>query len=145
MYNINKTNMDNPVYGFGIEYVDDLDLMQKAVTIYTTLVNVKSGDKYLRPMLANVLSYYLLHGYSNDTKQLVLDTLDIKKDNLNQINCELQKKGYLERDSGNYRKKNLSSRLDGFKDFFTITKEMSQQGMSGDRLFAVSLKKASNA
>lgn len=130
--------MDNlKVYGFTIDYVDDLDLMQKAVTLYTTMINVKAGDKYLRPKLAIVLSFYLLHGFSDETKEIILDTLGIKRDNLNQINCELQKKGYLVRDEGNYRKKNLSEKLSGFQEFFTLVKGDNDM----DRVIAVKLQK----
>ena len=52
------------------------------------------------------------------TKETIINTLGITKPNLNQINSELTKKGYLRIDQRSYRKKNLSPAMLQIKDYF---------------------------
>jgi hypothetical protein len=119
---------DLKVYGFNIEYKDKLDLLQKALEIYAALINITKDNVYLRPKLVKVLAFYMLFDYSNETKDIIRNSLGKKlhsgevvpmdEKNLNQINCELTSKGFLIRDRNNMRKKHLSNETKILKEYF---------------------------
>lgn len=100
------------------EYKDSLDKLTKVLQLYALMINLKVGKIYLRPKLVEVLAFYILKGYSDKTKETIINTLGITKPNLNQINSELTKKGYLRIDQRSYRKKYLSPAMLQIKDYF---------------------------
>lgn len=110
--------MANTVYGFKVEFQDELDLLEKIISLYSTTKNMIDKENYLRPKLVKVLSFYVLRGYSKETKELILSSLNINTQNLNTINSELTKKGYLVIDPYTQRKKHLSKELQELKDYF---------------------------
>ena len=101
------------------EYTDTLDKLTKVLQMYALMINLEIGKIYLRPRLVEVLAFYILRDYSNETKELIIQTLGIEKANLNQINSELTKKGYLRIDQRSFRKKHLSPAMLQIKDYFT--------------------------
>lgn len=113
------------VYGFSIGYKDNLDLLRKVLKIYATVTNIDKSENFLRPKLVDVLSFYILLGYSKKTKSIILESLGITVKNLNQINSELNKKKYLVRDIHNFRKQHLSQELNNLKNYF-INEEYSK-------------------
>ena len=106
------------VYGFPISYTDELDLLKKVLKINAVVTNINENENYLRPKLVDVLSFYILLGYSKETKDLILESLSINMKNLNQINSELTRKKYLIRDLHNFKKKHLSEELKSLKKYF---------------------------
>ena len=100
------------------EYKDSLDKLTKVLQLYALMINLKVGKIYLRPKLVEVLAFYILKGYGDKTKETIINTLGITKPNLNQINSELTKKGYLRIDQRSYRKKYLSPAMLQIKDYF---------------------------
>ena len=100
------------------EYTDTLDKLTKVLQMYALMVNLKIGKIYLRPRLVEVLAFYILRGYSPETKEIIINTLNIEKANLNQINSELTKKGYLRIDQRSFRKKYLSPAMLQIKEYF---------------------------
>jgi len=106
------------VYGYNLKFKDDLDLLNKILSIYAAIVNLNEGNNHLRPKLVQVISFYILFGYSVDTKNTIMESLNITKKNLNQINSELTRKNYLLRDAFNFRTKHLSKELKEVKSYF---------------------------
>lgn len=100
------------------EYKDSLDKLTKVLQLYALMVNLKVGKIYLRPKLVEILAFYILKGYSDETKELIIKTLNITRPNLNQINAELTRKGYLRIDQRSYRKKYLSPAMLQIKEYF---------------------------
>lgn len=123
---------DIKLYGMKVSYTDELDLMQKVLNLYSKVINISSTENFLRPRHVSVLAFYLLKGYTNETKKLVLDSLEISVANLNQINAELTKKGFLIRGHSNYSEKFLSKGLESLKEYF-MNREF-------NKLFMVSFK-----
>lgn len=105
---------EQPIFGYSISSKGDLDLINKLLNIYSAI----QGDKFLRPKLISVLAFYIKFDYSVDTKKMIMDSLDIKVENLNQINAELTKKGCLMRDSRNFKKKHLSDDMISLRNYF---------------------------
>lgn len=110
------------VYGIPITYKDKLDLLKKVLRIYASVININTNKNYLRPRLVDVLAFYILFGYTKDTKKLILESLKMDIKNLNQINSELTKKKFLIRDANNFTKKHISKELEGLNDYFILKK-----------------------
>lgn len=115
------------VYGCSVSYVDKLDMTSKVLNVYACVVNINKGENHLRPRLVQVLAFYLLMSYCNETKQLIQESLGITLKNLNQINSELTKKGYLLRDSRNHRRRHLSKELEIIKNYFVDSNEKTKK------------------
>ena len=90
------------LYSIDIKFKDSIDLLQKVLTLYSAGVHLNRNNENLRPRLIQILAFYVLKGYSSETKDLILDSIpELKKSNLNQINSDLLKLGYLEK--GRYK------------------------------------------
>lgn len=112
------TSKNLNVYGKRLNFSDKLDLIKKVLQIYAIITDINVKNKFLRPKLIDVLSFYILWGYNIETKDLVLKSLKISEENLNQINYELTKKGFLVRDIYNLRVKNLSEETKKLSNYF---------------------------
>lgn len=113
-----KSKKSPQIYGYEVSFKDKLDLLRKVLNIHATLTNLNKEKNHLRPKLVDVLSFYILMGYSKETKEMILESMGITVKNLNQINSELTKKGYLVRDTMNFRIKHLSNELKMLKGYF---------------------------
>lgn len=106
------------LYNMEVSYKNNYELVYKFLTLYSVASNLHKGKNYLRPRLAEVLVFYVLKGYSAETKKIILDSIPkMNTENLNQINAELQKKGYLRRDKYQFHVKHLSPELNSFKEY----------------------------
>lgn len=113
-----KTGTESPMYGYPLNTTSRLDLMRKAVSIFSTLESLKAGKVKIRKKLIDVLTFYALNGYNRTTKKMIIETLKISSDNLTQINSELTRSGYLIKDENNLRKKSLHPDLERLKNTF---------------------------
>lgn len=104
--------MSKEVYKIDVNYDNSYELLRHFLSVYIAANSIKDPDKYIRVGLIKVLTYYVLKGYSEETKEFIIDSIpymNIK--NLNQYNSELQKKGYLLKDKFKYHKRNLPEEL----------------------------------
>ena len=93
---------------------NDVDLLDTVMFIYSrTVLKEELG---LRERSA--LREYLLHGYSLTTKRAICLSLGIKIENLNTLNCNLQKKGFLIPHTKNQRLKMINEDLLNLKRVF---------------------------
>lgn len=124
------------VYGMNVSFDNEMTLIKSVLTIYSSIENLNtiyqdskrkpsdkklksSKSKYLRPRLIDVLTFYVYKGYSTETKNEIKDTFrNINTQNLNQINAELTAKGYLIKDTYNFRKKHLNPQLQALRKYF---------------------------
>ena len=106
------------IYGYPVKYKDKMDLLQKVLSVHAVVTNIEKGKNYMRPMLVKVIAFYILMGYSKETRDIIKESLNIKGSNLNQINSELTRKGYLVKDYMNFRVKYLSKELHQLKSYF---------------------------
>lgn len=106
------------VFAYNLKFNNDWLLIRALLKIYSITLNIKKESVYLRPKLVDVLAYYILLGYSDETKEIILKSLKIKRTNLNQINAELTKKKFLKVDPYNLRKKYISKDLESLRDYF---------------------------
>lgn len=110
----------NQVFAFQMPFDNKHDLFIKFISLFGLCQNLAKGKNYLRPKLVEVLTYYVIRGYSEDTKRYILEhhpTMNLG--NLNQINSLLTKKGYLVKDVYKSHMKHLSKDLQIMKDYIT--------------------------
>lgn len=88
------------------------------VKIYSIL----KKEKELIGRNLEVLAFYLVNGYNRDLKEKMAEELNIKINNVNQINSSLRKDGYLIQDKKNKTKNVVDPDLKKFKEFI-IDKE----------------------
>ena len=123
----------NPLYLLKLNFEHPLFLLRDVLTLYSTVQNISKANsespdtgeysptktsKHLRPRLVDVLIQYIHRGYSKETKEEIKRVLKIDTKNLNQINAELTRKGYLIKDKYNDRKKEINSELQKLRDYF---------------------------
>lgn len=108
-------------------YKNDMELLSKVIKIFSILklnTSLKKDDEGIKEPLENneerVLVYYLKHGYSKETKKMIVDDLGIKSTYLNTVNCKLDKKGYLIKDKNNKQKKHLCKGLEDLRKSFML-------------------------
>jgi len=107
-----------PVYVFNLPYENKHELFLHFITLYGVCQNLAKGKNYLRPKLAEVLTYYVVMGYSDETKKYIVDNHEkMNYGNLNNINSQLTKKGYLVTDKYRAHFKHLSTELQTMKDY----------------------------
>lgn len=115
--------MSRNLYTFKLPFDSEYDLLRKFLTFYTMCHNLKKGKNYLRPKLVDVLTYYIIKGYSEDTKNFILQSNpELKRTNLNQINAELTKKGYLVKVGFRNNEKALAATVEALKDYIEAEK-----------------------
>lgn len=106
------------IYKVDIEYNNSHEMFRHFLTVYSTVSNIKHGGTYIRPQLVKVLTFYLLKGYNETTKDLIINSIKgMTRKNLNQINSELQKKGYLIKDKYAHTLRHLNQPLKDIKAY----------------------------
>jgi hypothetical protein len=104
------------IYNIDIPYKNTYELVKSFLNIYTTSMSDIDENLKLRPKLIEVLSYYILYGYSDETKEMIIDSVDnMNILNLNQINSELQRKKYLVKDRYKNSLRHLSDSLNSLR------------------------------
>ena len=111
---------------FKIGFESPLDFFTNVMKVYAVIANIKFKQKnYLRDRDVEVLAFYMTFGFSKETKNLILETFKINAKNLNQLNSELTRKGFLIRDPYNANKRYISQELQMLQNLFT---EANQRG-----------------
>lgn len=105
------------VYINNVAYRSKQDTCLTALKVYDLLESRKKEIPPSRKGILNVLAYYAIYGYNKPTKKLVRDSLGIKAKNLDQINSELTRKGYLVKDEYNYTNKHLSIEIEKISNY----------------------------
>jgi hypothetical protein len=106
------------IYNIDIPYNNNYELVKSFLNMYTEAMSDIDDNLRLRPKLIEVLSYYMMYGYSDETKELIVSTMDsMNMLNLNQINSELQRKKYLYKDKYKDSLRHLSEPLEGLRQY----------------------------
>lgn len=105
------------IYKVDFEYKNDVQKFDLILHLYSKTELKKELSE--RELI--VLREYILNGYSTKTKDGICLTLQIKKGNLNAINCNLQKKGFLKPHPTTQKLKVLEEKLNFLKEMFLDT------------------------
>ena len=110
-------NLDVEIIGYKVNSVDKFELVRRVLRAVSTV-----RDEKIRPAILYVLSFYIIYGYSSETRDLIVDALGITRKNLNQSNAILTKLGYLLVNPNNLKDKLLSKEMLKLKDYFVDRK-----------------------
>lgn len=101
------------IFGYTVNAIDKFELINSVLTV----VSEVSGNR-MRPAIRTALTFYIIFGYSKETRDLIVDSLGINHKNLNQTNSILTKLGYLDNDPKNLKNKLLSPEMAKLKAYF---------------------------
>ena len=110
---------NKPIFFQYCEYKNEVDLVDKALSIYSII----KKDGNLRKFERNILNYYIRKGISEDTKETIKRELGTDPSNLTQANYYLRKKGYIVRDSKNHNKNKLCKDLESIRTSVILNKK----------------------
>ena len=102
----------------GISYKSDLDKIEKILTIYSTVKEVKFRD-----FEKDVLKYYLVYGYNKETQEMIMEDLGKSDVNIRVTDTWLRKNGFLNLGINNKRKSSLSKDMEMMRKDFILDKK----------------------
>lgn len=102
----------------GIPYKSDLDKIEKILTIYSIVKEIKFRD-----FEKDVLKYYLVYGYSKETQEMVREDLGKSDVNIRVTDTWLRKNGFLNIGISNKRKSSLSKDMEMMRKDFILDKK----------------------
>jgi hypothetical protein len=92
---------------------DELDTLRDIINMY----GLFKFKKKLEPREIAVMSFYLKYGYSNSTKNKIINFLEIKRKHLTQINYKLTKKKLLINGVNKKQNKELSNDMRNIQQY----------------------------
>jgi len=102
-----------------LKYPNNFRLVEALIYFYSK----SQTNEILTKKECSILREYILKGYSDETKDYIESTFNIKRTNLNCHNYSLQKKGFLIPHSKNQNNKILSPELLKIKEFYEGSSE----------------------
>lgn len=96
----------------------EVEEVLRCIKLYVILKDVKK----LTGRKLEVLAYYLIFGYSKDTKKKIIKRINITDSNLNNINHELRKMGVINSVGYNQSANEVNKDLLEFKEFIVDKK-----------------------
>ena len=102
----------------GIPYKSDLDKIEKILTIYSIVKEVKFRD-----FEKDVLKYYLVYGYNKETQEMIMEDLGKSDVNIRVTDTWLRKNGFLNLGVNNKRKSSLSKDMEMMRKDFILDKK----------------------
>ena len=107
-------------YQLEIERLTDLEDIVRFTSLY---IDLKGDDDIkISGRKLETLAYYLKHGYSKKTKEKILKDCKIKDSNLNNVNCELRRLGFITVDARNENKNHVDPKLSDFIKYMVDNK-----------------------
>ena len=102
----------------GISYKSDLDKIEKILTIYSIVKEIKFRD-----FEKDVLKYYLVYGYNKETQEMIMEDLGKSDVNIRVTDTWLRKNGFLNLGINNKRKSSLSKDMEMMRKDFILDKK----------------------
>lgn len=101
-----------------IPYKSDLDKIEKVLNVYSIIKGIQ-----FREFEKVILKYYLVYGYSKETKRIIQEDLGKKEGNIRVVDTSLREKGFLNKGTSNLRKSRLSDDMEQIREEFIIKKK----------------------
>ena len=102
----------------GIPYKSDLDKIEKILTTYSIVKEIKFRD-----FEKDVLKYYLVYGYNKETQEMIMEDLGKSDVNIRVTDTWLRKNGFLNLGVNNKRKSSLSKDMEMMRKDFILDKK----------------------
>lgn len=107
-------------YKLETKRMSDLEDVVRFITIYVSLKG--DDDIRLSQRRTQTLAYYILYGYSRETKNAIKKDLNIKNSNLNNLNSQLRKMGYIVAEEYNTNNNKINKELLDFVNYMVMKK-----------------------
>lgn len=116
---LSKNQLILNLYRVPVKVKDEFEVLKTLLFLYSSFRTLKGlTTKKLRPKLVQLLSLYIKHGYSRDTKGKAAKILSVTKASINSMNLELRRGGYLIKDDWNERINHLNPDLKGLAEYY---------------------------
>ena len=109
--------MANNIMKIDILCKNEIKLLRYLVELYAISIEFKFNRPKLRKKLTELLTYYVKYGYNKETKDIAAESLSISMENINVMNAELTKLGFLVTDYKNKHNKTLNKDLIALRDY----------------------------
>lgn len=110
--------MSKEIFRCKITCENEIEVLSAMVQLYTASVTVRREKKPLRRKLSALLAYYMKYGYNKYSKDLAATSMGVKTTNLNVMNHELTKLGYLIPSTKNFNNKYLHPELEKLSEYY---------------------------
>lgn len=110
--------MKGEIFRCKITCENEIEVLSTMVQLYTASVTVRRDKSPLRKKLASLLAYYMKYGYNKESKDLAANSMGVKTTNLNVMNHELTKLGYLIPSTKNFNNKYLHPELEKLSEYY---------------------------
>ena len=110
--------MENKIYAVQVHCDNEIEVLSALVQLYSTSVLLRKGKDRLRNKLTELLAYYIKYGYSKETKELAMDSMNTSSYNINVMNSELTRLEYLITSNTNFHDKELNGELKSLADYY---------------------------
>lgn len=109
---------DYKLFRFAVPYSDTVDLAKKILTMYNSHIRSTSGEAPIDDRHLNLLSYYFVFGYSNETKKKFAHCFSVEVQYASVLDTELKRRGILVDPDGTYRSRRLSDDIENLRRLF---------------------------
>lgn len=102
----------------------ELEMVTKLISTHS--FSMKMAGEIKKPIgdkFATLLALYVIYGYSSEGKEKARDILQLRHEQLDQLNFQLRERGYLVKDAMNVRISAVSPRFQGLINFYNTNKE----------------------
>lgn len=106
------------LFRFAVPYSDNVDLAKKILTMYNSHIRSTSGEAPIDDRHLNLLSYYFVFGYSNETKKKFAHCFSVEVQYASVLDTELKRRGILVDPDGTYRSRRLSDDIENLRRLF---------------------------
>ncbi|MAX51569.1 MAG: hypothetical protein CMH22_06275 [Methylophaga sp.] len=108
--------MSIPLYKSKTKYKHEVELVDRIISIYSTIKKDKKNQ--ILPFEKEILIYYILNGFSKETKEIIKTEKKKNNSQIDTANCNLRRKGFLIKGNKNqkisYVKEEIQEMVDSF-------------------------------
>lgn len=113
-----SADQNHKMYRFVIPYKDTVDMARKILLMYNGY-SMATGKKSIIDMRhVNLLSYYLVFGYSMETKKKFSHCFSVEMQYVAVLDTEMRKRGILVDPDGNFRSRRLCDDIENMRRLF---------------------------
>lgn len=114
-----KKEVANKAYRLLAPYTDSVDMAKKILLIYNGYLQALGKDKsIMEKRHINLLAYYFVFGYSEETKRKFSYCFSIKPKYIAVMDCEMKNKGLLVDLDGTFKTRRLCREINDMRELF---------------------------
>ena len=108
--------MDKKAFLSEIEYSDTFELINDFLSVYAEALRVSEGIN-IQTSYLKVLAFYLLHGYSQETKRVIMEYMNKDSSYIANADHKLRKFGFLKKDERHFKKSVFTEKSENLRKY----------------------------